>query len=70
MTTTAVDTAPHTTVTVAQVPVCDLDGTVAYADARIGHGWANVCKHHFDTMGCKLGVGHGQQYIVDPNLPK
>jgi hypothetical protein len=65
----AVAESKHTRTTVARIPNCDLcDGreVPAYADAKLGPGmpWANVCKKHFDTYGCKLGLGLGQELVL------
>lgn len=54
---------------VSEIPPCDLCGAggskkPAYADANIGRGWANVCKEHFVRLGCCLGVGRGQRFIL------
>jgi hypothetical protein len=62
----------RTTTTVAQLPTCDLcrlnnKNVPAYADARLvklGGTWAYVCKEDFDTYGCELGTGKGQQFVV------
>ena len=49
------------------IPECDLcdDKHPAYADAKIpGGSWANMCKPMFNQLGCKLGLGHGQKYVL------
>lgn len=61
---------------VASIPNCDLPHhdpvtglprkVLAYADARIpAVGWAYVCKAHFDSYGCSLGMGKGQRLVLD-----
>jgi hypothetical protein len=66
--------APHTRTKVARIPTCDLphpDETIlAYADARMVKGpaagsWAYLCKGHFVEYGCSLGVGCGQELVLD-----
>jgi len=53
---------PSTSTTVATIPACDLCGSPAYADAAIpGSSWAYVCKTCFDSHGCHLGLGRGQE---------
>jgi len=55
----------HKTVEVAVIPDCDLCNQPAAYDARIpGQGWANVCSYHFKLLGCKVGLGNGQQFIL------
>lgn len=67
--------APNTT-EVSVLPTCDLahlrsygpcDGS-AYADVKLsgefGGVWANICKAHFDRVGCQLGIGRGQRLVV------
>lgn len=59
-------------VAVRKIPPCDLCGQPAYADAKVPGGpWGNVCREHFDKLGCQLGLGKGQQFIVqlDENPP-
>lgn len=38
----------------------------AHYDARIpgGFGWGYVCRRHFKSMRCKLGVGLGQRLVL------
>lgn len=58
----------HTATEVTSIPPCDLhdDGTAAYADARLpAYGsWGNLCKAHFDTHRCTLGLGNGQRFVL------
>lgn len=52
---------------VGQVTVCDVCrepmGIVIYDASipRVG-SWALMCKGCFDTLGCSLGPGRGQEY--------
>ena len=57
---------PSTTTIVTSLPVCDLCGSPAYADARIPaySTWGNVCRPCFDRYECKLGLGLGQEFIL------
>lgn len=61
---------PHTRVTVANIPDCDIcksEGkqTKAYADAKLCIGpWANVCTVHFRAYDCHLGLGRGQELVL------
>jgi len=46
--------------------ICQETGlkTAAFADAKIpklGGVWGYVCKGHFVTLGCQLGLGKGQE---------
>lgn len=53
---------------VSAKPSCDMrDGQEAYADARlpISGRWSNVCKTHFDEYGCELGIGKGQEFVLN-----
>lgn len=55
---------------VTEIPNCDIcivnrnPPTKAWADAFIPSymTWGNVCKMHFSTEGCRLGVGFGQKF--------
>ena len=61
------------TTTLSERPKCDVcrlfEGAIkpAYADAYIpGHRqWGYVCKSHFDRYRCQLGMGKGQQILVE-----
>lgn len=33
-------------------------------DASTRYGWANICQETFDELGCKLGTGLGQKYVL------
>jgi hypothetical protein len=57
---------------VARLPDCDIctqngKQVPAYADAKLGAGmpWANTCRDHFRVYGCQLGLGKGQELIVE-----
>ena len=56
--------------------LCDEKGinVPAYADAKIPYaGWAYLCKAHFNFHGCSLGVGKGQELVLEEkktNKPK
>jgi hypothetical protein len=56
---------------VEEIPNCQLPhheghSQPAYADARIpGVGWGYVCRAHFEQMGCSLGMGKGQELVLD-----
>ncbi len=65
----------HESVTVTHIPDCDIcqDAggiTEAYADAQLpGVGsWAYVCLSHYRSYGCTLGLGHGQELILDTTV--
>lgn len=65
-------TKPHTEITVNHIPDCDICGGAfttrkAYADARIpaNGSWGYLCRHHFDHLGCELGLGKGQKLVLD-----
>jgi hypothetical protein len=58
---------------VSVIPPCDIckhqykRDTPAYADAsmiRAGGSWAYLCKVHFAMMGCRLGLGVGQELVL------
>lgn len=60
--------------TVSKIPPCDVcltdkRQTPAYADARLQRGfhmgsWAYVCREHFNSHGCELGLGSGQVLVL------
>ena len=59
-----------TQVKVDRIPNCDLcgDGTKAKYDASLpalGGTWGNVCKEHFVRLGGSLGLGRGQELILE-----
>lgn len=60
-------------VKVSVIPDCDICAsngikTPAYADAKLnGVGpWGYVCLPHFNQYGCRLGTGHGQKLVREP----
>jgi len=62
---------PDTWVVVLEIPNCDLCGPVkpikAYADSKLrGMGWANVCQPCFSIYGTGLGLGRGQELLLEP----
>lgn len=64
----------HTQTKVLRLPNCDFckDGTKAKYDARIPRmgGWANVCESHFQLECCSLGLGLGQELILEKSEEK
>lgn len=58
---------------VTSIPDCDIctvkrnPPTKAWADAFIPSWstWGNVCKQHFASEGCELGVGQGQEFRLE-----
>lgn len=65
-----------TKVKVGDLPNCDfclMDGKEVKAkyDAKVnyiwwgGTAWGNLCQKHFDLFKCKLGLGYGQELILD-----
>jgi len=65
----------HTSVTVSVIPPCDVnpDHGAAYADAKILRPepgpWGNFCRPCFDSFGCQLGLGFGQELIIREPSP-
>jgi hypothetical protein len=56
------------TVTVNQIPKCDIPGCTeqAYVDAKTIHGpWANLCVEHYKSLGIGVGKGLGQIYVLE-----
>lgn len=55
-----------TTAEVAFIPECDFcsNGTPAYADAKTVYGWGYVCRGHFLSGDCQLGLGKGQKLVL------
>lgn len=61
---------------VKTLPPCDICAMFgeekplpAFADARLAKGsrrgsWAYVCRQHFDSHDCELGLGRGQKLLV------
>jgi len=63
---------PHTQVKVAVLPKCDyckqngVDRDAKYdAKVSIATYWANMCQGHFDLYGIGLGLGIGQELVLD-----
>jgi hypothetical protein len=58
---------------VTSIPNCDIcevrrnPPTLAWADCFIPSfgTWGNVCKQHFNTEGCQLGSGKGQEFELE-----
>jgi hypothetical protein len=62
---------PHTWVVVPEIRNCDMchqDPPVpAYADGKTTFGpWANMCKPCFEIYGVGLGLGMGQELLLEP----
>lgn len=65
----------HTKVKVQSLPNCDLSGSqfpphyerrLAKYDAKTVFGWwANLCEECFRRFGTGLGLGKGQELIVE-----
>ena len=58
----------HTKVCVSKIPDCDFceNGTKARYDGKTVMGpWANMCQAHLAIYGIGLGLGKGQEYILD-----
>lgn len=52
---------------VAVIPNCDIDQKhgKAFADAKLRSGpWGYVCLGCFIAQGCSLGLGRGQELVV------
>lgn len=63
---------PHTVVKIAEAKPCDFckeNGVARDAkyDAKVNIGtyWANMCQGHFDLYGVGLGLGIGQELVVE-----
>jgi hypothetical protein len=55
-------------VEVAERPQCDvcLVPALAFYDARASDGrWGYFCLTHFNTLGCRLGMGSGQRLVLE-----
>jgi len=63
---------PDTWVVVLEIPNCDLCGpkspTKAYADGKLNFrsSWANMCRGCFGLYGTGLGLGMGQELLLEP----
>ena len=62
---------PNTWVVVPEIRNCDMchqDPPVpAYADGKTTFGpWANMCKPCFEIHGVGLGLGMGQELLLEP----
>ena len=59
---------PDTWTIVTVIPNCDLcKKEPAYADASIpGMSWANMCRACFTQYGASLGLGRGQELLLEP----
>jgi hypothetical protein len=63
----------HTSVSVARIPDCDIHkhlkgikGVPAKYDGRTKSGhWANMCQECYQEYGVGLGLGKGQELILD-----
>lgn len=61
-----------TTVTVAELPYCDLckafgnEPTKAFVDGKMKQGpWAFMCEKHWESHGVgQLGTGYGQKLLL------
>lgn len=63
----------HTATTVTRRPDCDIckyeehrvNPRPAVVDGKTKDGpWANMCQDHFESHGIGLGLGRGQQLII------
>jgi len=55
----------HTKVEVPKLPDCDFCGDVAHYDGKTKLGpWANMCEPCFSENGIGLGLGRGQELVV------
>ena len=59
----------HTSVRIAEPKFCDFHPhVVARVDGKTIFGpWANMCDDCFEHVGVGLGLGRGQELIVDPS---
>ena len=56
----------HTKVEVLKLPDCDFCGETAKYDGRTKLGpWANMCQYCFNIYGIGLGLGRGQELILE-----
>jgi hypothetical protein len=63
----------HTSVSVARIPDCDIHkhlkgikGVPAKYDGRTKSGhWANMCQECYQEYGVGLGLGKGQELVLD-----
>ncbi|MGA7050818.1 MAG: hypothetical protein WBZ37_06005 [Mycobacterium sp.] len=57
-------------VAMSEIPNCDVcagegKSEKAYADAKLSIGpWGYVCREHFAQYGCSLGLGRGQELVI------
>lgn len=59
----------HTKVSVPKLPSCDFCGEEAHYDGKTKLGpWANMCKSCFKRNGLGLGLGRGQELILEKIL--
>ena len=67
---------PNTWVVVSEIPHCDMckeygegESIPAYADGKTMMGpWANMCQPCFDHYGIGLGLGMGQELLLEPPI--
>ena len=62
---------PDTWVVVSEIRNCDMcrqdPPAPAYADGKMVSGpWANMCKDCFEIYGVGLGLGMGQELLLEP----
>lgn len=57
----------HTQVKVAVLPKCDFCGKDAKYDGKLNFGssWAYMCEEDFKIHGIGLGLGRGQELILE-----
>lgn len=64
-------TIPHTKVSVLKLPDCDFCGEEAHYDGKTKLGpWGNMCRGCFRKYGIGLGLGRGQELVVESNNDK
>ena len=61
----------NTWVVIPTIPYCDMckqpPPAPAYADGKMLVGpWANMCKDCFEVLGIGLGLGMGQELLLEP----
>jgi hypothetical protein len=66
---------PNTWVVVSEIRNCDMcrqdPPAPAYADGKMVSGpWANMCKDCFEIYGVGLGLGMGQELLLEPPSTK